>query len=635
MPDSSSGPLSRRLLPLLGLLPALVAPWLIYCWMKECLLNVPFMDDYVWLHIYEKVHNGTFHWWTDTFFVQMEHRLNLPAIWATLCYKLKPGHVTLHNWISFGEMCVTGFNILFLLRRTYPELKHRWFVGALAIWVFFSPVQAYTLLWSDCFSSYVPGFFLTSAMAIYISNLRDWIKLPLCFVCAVLASVGFAAGLLLWPLMAIMIAGSDKITGRRRWIVLAVWLVAFVILLKLYFTNLVNQAEAAFSYEQGHEKTLGKEEQLAAFFGNPGRSVSFVFMFAGAFIGRGTFAGLQDMSFYLGMALTLLLVLFGVLALVAQFRKKEREVLPAALPWLTFGLYTLAAGAMVALGREYSRKTLISALWARYTNHAAPLVIAVLVLSFVWWQRWMATKPDAPSRLRLRPLGPVLTGAFVMMVIAGWIYGQNFMEAWQSSRLRDATCQEFAKVPAPFEARQPLTKNLDLAVRMDNIGALIPPMITSTRLDQFKIKGAATAKVEDFDLNTSGIFTVHGFAYIHGQGRPADGIILSWKDPANGETMFALGQVTAPPLYLRGVLEADLQYLYQPSASTQHNFAYFEISFDKSALPPNQTVEVSAWAFDFLQQSVSPIAGRFKVNATTGQADLIKEEKDKGKDEKK
>jgi len=128
---------------------------------------------------------------------------------------------------------------------------------------------------------------------------------------------------------------------------------------------------------------------------------------------------------------------------------------------------------------------------------------------------------------------------------------------------------------------------------------------------------------------------VHGFAYIHGQGRPADGIILSWKDPANGETMFALGQVTAPPLYLRGVLEADLQYLYQPSASTQHNFAYFEISFDKSALPPNQTVEVSAWAFDFLQQSVSPIAGRFKVNATTGQADLIKEEKDKGKDEKK
>jgi hypothetical protein len=627
MPDSSSGPLSRRVLPLLGLLPALVAPWLIYAWMKDCLLNVPFMDDYVWLHLYEKIHAGTFNWWNDTFFVQMEHRLNLPAIWATLCYKLKPGHITLHNWISFGEICVTGFNLLFLLKRTYPDLKHRWFVGALVIWVLFSPVQAYTLLWSDCFSSYVPAFFLSSALAIYISRLPCWVRMPLCLLCAVLASVGFAAGLLIWPLMAVMIAGSDKLSNRVRWGALIVWLLIFAIFLKLYFTNLVNQAEPAFSYEQGHEKTLGKQEQLAAFLGNPWRSTSFVFMFAGAFIGRGTFAGLQEMSFFLGMTLTILLAAFGVVALNAQFRKKEPGVLSSSLPWLVFGLYTLGAGAMVALGREYSRKTLISALWARYTNHAAPLVIAVVVLSFVWWQRWMAAKPDASSRLRLRPLGPVFAGVFAMLVIGGWIYGQNFMEAWQSSRLRDATCQEFAKLPAPFEARPPLTKNLDLAVRMDNIGGLIPPMSTSPQLDQFQIKGAASGKIEDFDLNTSGTFSVKGYAYIHGQARQADGIILSWKDPDKGQTMFALGQVTAPPLYLRGVLEADLQYLYQPSASTQHNFAFFEVSFDKTVLPPGRTVEISAWAFDFLQQSVYSIAGQFRVNATTGQVDLIKEEK--------
>jgi hypothetical protein len=639
MPDPNPGSASRRLFRLLAWLPALAAPLLIYQWMRDYLINVPFMDDYVWLHIYEKIHAGTFSWWNDTFFVQMEHRLNVPAFLAALFCYWKPGQIILHNWCSYAQLCLMGINVLILMRQTMPGLRHQWLIGAVAMWVLFSPVQASTLLWGDCFSSYMGPFFLSLVLVLFQSRLPFEIKLLLCLAMTVLGSLSLACGLNIWIVMAVLIAFSGKLKGWRRWAFLGIWLVAFAVTLKLYFTNFVNQAEPEFSYQQGTEVTVGKEEHLNAVLQNPGHAARFVLMLVGSMMGRGTFASMSEAAFYTGLVLVTALVIFAGLAI---WKRKEEDSLTATMPWLVFGLYSIGTGGMVALGRLYASPSLIGALWNRYTIHTMPIVIAVVVLGAYWWQRGMAKQAGTSPVWydRLRYTGPLLLGAMMCWVGVGWCYGLDFMETWWSSRLRDATSQMFFDTGADvrektdakegkFQPMQPLTKNVKYARRMNAIGLLQPPMVRGNRLDQFPLLGklsVSQARLDSIVQGPPGVFSVDGMAYLHGQSRPADGIILAYKNAEGAWIMFAMTQEMTFPRFLRETLGPDLQYLYRPSLSERHNFAGFEVDVDRSLLPPGD-VEVAAFAFDFKKLGFYQLPNRYTVNAEKGTATRIEEEK--------
>ena len=602
-----------RLLPFvkasLILLPVVLIAWLL----KTHLLNVPFMDDHVWLPFYEKIARHEFSF-RDFFFVQMEHRLTVPCFVAWLAYHLKPGQITLHNWLSFIQLAVTTFNLGWLIRRTCGSPRWHWLLMALTAWIVFSPTQSYTFLWSDCFSSFLPATFLTTALVVFYSSLRSRWKFVLCVVCAVLSSHSYASGILIWFLMVPLILWSDSIADgivRRRFLV--GWSIFFVVTMALYFHGLTNQAEPEFSYKQGHEETLTKH--IGAFVGDPVSSARFVLIFGGALLARGSFADIKDASEFLGILLGLVVLL----AMGLVLRPLKSHLLRSRfLPWIVLGIYSFGTGAMVALGRIWASASLDGALWNRYTTHAVPLTVAVVVLVFLIIQEMERRFPDWHNALLATRTG--LLGAFIMILTFGWIYGLAQADAWWSSRLRDATCNLFARVLPPDDIEGPITGNLKFARRMDDLGLLHPPMLRDCRLSNFRVSdkkiSARTGRVDAVEPVGHGKFEAEGFAFLPGHERVADGIFLTYLNDKKEWMIFSVGQVKELPKYLNKVIEVDMQYLHQPYRSFRHVYGAFNTRFNLENIPAGRW-EMGVWAFDFKKRCAWRLPGRYRIETQT------------------
>lgn len=570
------------------------------------------MDDFVWLPLYQKLHDGTFKW-GDLMFVQMEHRLTVPAFLAWTCYYLKPGQITLHNWISFAQLCLIGCNLLFILRRTMPGLRPRWLlitVGSLAL---FSPTQYSTLLWSDCFSSYLAPFFITSAIAVLLSGVHVWIRFAICVVLAVLSTISYGSGLLVWPLLVPLILWTDAIPDRRqRLVFFAAWLLTCMVTMKLYFLHLENQALPLFSYEQGGGKTFGVH--LREFMVDPWLDLKFILIFGGAMLGRATYAPILSATLVAGFALVIALVACCVPLFVGKDRAAVRT---QTLPWIIIGLYSFAMGGMVAMSRIYAAAGLMGAPLSRYTIHSIFIVIAMLVLGFFWWQRITAAELGG-WRKKLSAVAPVVFGLLLMQLLVGWIYGAQMMDAWSSSRLRDATSQLFQKAVSRSSIQGPLMKTQDLAVQMDDIGLLHPAMPRDNRLVHFLERPqnkAGSAKLENMETLPQGRFLTGGIAFGHGQSSPADGILLCYKNDENDWRIFAVAQVKQPPVFMRDAMSyADMQFLHVPRPGLKQTFyGQWGIEFKSGDLPKGPH-EVAAWTFDYKGQSVARMVGTFRVD---------------------
>jgi hypothetical protein len=623
MPAAPRLPLPKSVVSVLRWLPALVPPLLIGFWMREYLVNVPFMDDFVWLPFYQKFQNGTFRW-DDLMFVQMEHRLTVPAFLNWVFYHIKPGQLTLHNWSSFVQLCLIGWNLIFILRRTMPGLEPRWLVVACGSLALFSPTQYSTLLWCDCFSSYLAPLFITSAIAVLLSRTGLATKGALCVVLAVLCSISYGSGMLIWLLLVPLILWTDAIPERRqRGVFLAVWIVSGAVTMALYFRHLDNQALPLFSYQQGATRTFGVH--LREFLADPSRAVEFILMFCGSMLGRGSFTPVQNAAFYAGALLALALAGFGVPLL----RRRDDEALRSqTLPWIIIGSYTLAMGGMVAVSRIYAPPGLTGAVFNRYTVHTIFMVVGVVVLGVFWWRR-LADAASGGWRGTLVSGAPFVLGLLAMQLFTGWLYGAEMMKAWSSSRFRDATCQLFQKaVPPPAIQGPIILPTRELAVQMDDIGLFRPAMPRDNRLDRFFARprvNESSARVEELQPLAPGHFSASGIAFSRGQSRPVDGILLCYKDDAGAWRIFAVGQVKQPPIFVRDALYADMQYLHIPRPGLKEvSYGQWEIGFKSDDIPPGPR-EVGAWAFDYKRQSVAPMPGVYRVDGAKMTVERIAE----------
>jgi hypothetical protein len=584
------------------------------------LLNVPFMDDYVWLPIYEKIAAGHFTF-QDFFLVQMEHRSTLPCLLAWLCHHLKPGDITLHNWITFAQLVIITCNLGWLIRRTCPASRWRWILTALAGWTVFSPAQFSTFLWADCMGLFLPVTFLTGALVIFHARLRPGWKFAACALAATLGTHSFASGALIWILLVPLILWSDALEDGARRRFLAGWSIAFVVIMGFYFHGLVNGTEPPFSYGQGKEAMLGTVDgqvtespmgrHFLALLKNPMRGLRFVLTFAGSLAGRGHFADLRSSALFFGVALAAISVL-GLTIMIRGFRDKPLR--SGLLPWIMLALYTPCAGAMVAAGRIWASPGIDGALWNRYTPHAVPMTLSALVLAsmlFDFGRRGHVRRAEA-----LLVAQSSLFSGFAFVIAGTWLYGARQMDAWYSSRLRDATSQLVARILPAEGTNAPVTGNLDLAVRYDDLGLLHPPMLRSTRLDQFarwsETVPPEIARLDRVEVRGQGILEASGHAFQPWGKRVADGIFLTFSQPSQEPLIFALGHVTQQPAYVHDVLGIDLQFLHQPSKDFRRSFGSFAIRFPGKSLAPGG--EVQAWGFDFERQLVWRIDGGFKVD---------------------
>jgi hypothetical protein len=344
---------------------------------------------------------------------------------------------------------------------------------------------------------------------------------------------------------------------------------------------------------------------------------------------------MQDLTLKAG---ALLAILLAAACVPLFFSRDKRALRVTTLPWIVIGLYTFAMGGMVAMSRMHDSKD-VGALWNRYTIHSHFAVIAVIVLGFAWAARF-ASAEGTWRRLCVRA-APVALGLCAMHLVSGWIYGSQLMESWWSSRLRDATCQMFHKAVPENMIQGPWTKfgkagfNWNFPDRLNKLGLLDPPMPESNSLGQFRQREKRlpeyTARFETMEALAAGTFRAGGIAFLKGQSRPADGVLLCYKDDAGEWRVFAVAQVLQSPVFLRDALDADTQYLHAPRPGRRQTFfGEWELVFN-AADAPKGVHEIAAWTFDFTEQTVARMSGLYRLDPAKGTVEDVGDRGDSAK----
>jgi hypothetical protein len=589
-------------------LPALALAWLIRCHQ----VNIPFLDDWMFADQMEKARNGklTIH---EFWKAQMEHRITFVRAIVWLRDQVWPGDIRPQYWISWLFLAGTGVNIALLMRRTFGAFREWWLPMFLCSLILFTPLLFQVVLWGMMFQVACLAFFLTTAMLAVLSENRPaWLRFGVALISAVCASLSFATGLQIWLLLVPLILWSAPFASQRqRWNFLLVWLGVFALFVALYFHNLKNEVDPAFSYGAGEEHTM--RGHVGGFLSEPWKGVQFILAFLGGHLARGTSASTLDLARLLG---GVSLAAYLGFAIVWARRFKDTALRDRWLSWLILGGYSIGAAVLTAMGRAWSTADGDSAIQARYIIHSIPLTIALIALGRLAGGEWEARRPQCAGRVFT---GSAIAGTVLLMLfLNGWIHGAQIMRTWESSRLRGAASTLFFNV---LEVEGNITPNRPRAAQMNALGLLKPPMLKDLRLENFAISGSklgrSTGCLQRL-ITSDNKLLAHGFAFLPGRGRVADAILFAYRDERESWTIFHVTQVRQMPIYLDAALDRDLRFTHVPDYSKRlaESLATFTGTFDSGKLPPGRR-EIRAFALDYKKQTVLPMDGRFIVDPAT------------------
>lgn len=615
---------------LLVLLPAI----LLFQLIGSHQVNIPFLDDWMFVQMDDKAARGfdftfarnsdhlTLH---DFFIVQMEHRMAFVRAVIMLFHKLAPANYTAQMWLSWTMLLGTAVNVFLLLRRsTGAKFAYFWPVMVLATIAIFTPVQYRIVLWAMMFQVAAPAFFLSTTMVALLAPRPLWVRFVIGVVCAVCATLSFASGILVWvlPVPLMLLPGVIR-NSRDRWIYIALWLLAFGVTMGLYFHDLKNETDPQFSYKQGDQETLHRD--IKAFFTHPGDAATFVFRVLGSHLGRGTNVAVMDASLVIG---GLSFFLWVGAWLYWWRRYADVQLRRQLLIWLVFGSYSVGAAMLVAMGRLWATRSGENAVSARYVIHAVPLTVALGVLLWVIARDLKRRHPWVRKRAMQTALGFAV--ALLMLQAVSWAYGYRMMAVWGSSRLRGAANTMFYNTI--FQVEGDIAPNRQYARRANELGLLNPPMLKTTRLDNFKLSpqmlSVNSARLTDLTVEEEyegensdikgPVIVARGYACLPNRTRVADAVIFTRRDRSDDHwEIFHVAQVAGLPLYLVDTISKDMQFIHLPGDHlAQEGVGRFEAHFDPAQhLPPGEH-DIMAWALDFRQQTVYPITGFFSIDTT-------------------
>lgn len=582
---------------------------------REYRVNIPFLDDWMFVHMFEKESLGTLTVW-DYFAVQMEHRMAFVRAVIMVFHQIWPTDWTKQMFFGWFLLVLTQVNVGILIKRTSGKSFLTWWpLLMLAAISLFSPVQYRIVLWAMMFQVACPAFFLSTALVAVTSPWPLWLRWIVGVLAASCATQSFASGILVWllPLPIVWFGGVIR-NPRARHIFGALWLVAFGITMALYFHDLKNEVDPAFAYKQqdGHE-TL--KSDIVGFMKEPGRAIPYVLRFLGGHLGRGTSLSVMQASLYAG-AISVALYLAAVVYLFWHWKRQDLRA--KLLPWLMFGAYSIGTACLVALGRMWASTSGDNAIAPRYAIHPIPLTVSIIVLTWLMVRDW--------QKRREHPLPTVNRAMLAMAVVlvcvqaASWVHGQHLMEMWQSSRLRGAVTTRFVKVMPQMDNVVPV--NPHYAILADKLGLLDPPLLKDTQLNNFRLAprllSSNTAKFKNIEIGVDddGFYGIaEGYACLASRERVADGVFLTRRIPREGRwEIFHVEQVTGMPLFLGEMFFKDTQFVHLPGQSvTQEVLAGFSGRFRLNQLPPGLH-DIMAWAYDSKKKTVFPIAGFFELD---------------------
>ncbi len=163
-------------------------------------VNVPFWDQWEYVSLLDKLHNGTLTL-ADLWRQHNEHRILFPKV-VTLLLSLVTGYnVRFEVVLNFLTASLTFYVLSTLLRQTFNKARGYTIVAAPIIaWILFSPVQWINWIWGFqlCFFMGIAATVLTIRVLMSDSLLRESKHLYVAIVTATIATYSLGNGLVVW-----------------------------------------------------------------------------------------------------------------------------------------------------------------------------------------------------------------------------------------------------------------------------------------------------------------------------------------------------------------------------------------------------------------------------------------------------
>jgi len=530
-----------------AILPAVALAWLLW---RNC-VNILYWDE--WMDdlagLLPALHAG--HLTVGQLFAaHNESRLPiLRGLFLTACW-LHGGDPRWLNWCSWLLACFTLGNLWTLGRLALPKipLPGRVALIGLTSMLLFSPVQMDGWMWSMIAEFFLANAIFVLAMRIAWGNQREWMRWSGCAVLCLLATFSYVNGFLSWVLIPILLTTRRD---KRRIGPLIAWFGFAGIIGLLYFAGL--------NWPPSSVHPMQSAYFLLAVLGSPLSCFSADAVHTSAVAGG------------------ILLIFFALLA-VSLLRRRH------AIVWIVLGLYALLTALLIAVGRAGGG--IDNALSSRYRTLTLFFPLAVIHLLALW----IAGLPSPFRRLAIRG-SAIGVAAFTMLLLFNWQAGAAEMYTTRNSRLASKGVLAWIDVlPQYRPALNNLWPDPDLVMaRVHELNAIQlyhPPLLQSADIDRIAAPCGKSVygQLESLRHLPDGSIYASGWAFLPIRGRPADLVVLSYRDATGRDIAFAYEAT--------GGIRDSIAKQYGADALTS---GWTLIAADPHITP---STIITAWAFD-------------------------------------
>jgi hypothetical protein len=526
-------------------------------------VDVPYSDQWNNAHFFEKSARGTLTL-ADLYAQQNEFRQLFPHALFVGLGRLTGWDVRYEMFVSLLLACFVAWGVWRLGARTFADPLRRGLLFLLASLLNFSAIQYDNWLFGVQVVYFVPiACVVAGLLFAYSEKTGTAAAVVACACLSVVSTFSSANGLVAWLVLppALLAARPAARAAARRW--LPLWCAGLALCAAVYF----NGYERPGSHPQTSEALRHPLDALAYFV---------------AYLGGPLAAWRHPLAAALAVGACALPAYAFACAYLFR-RRRDRELVGRAMPWVALGAYSLVTGALVTVGRVGFGVG--HATTTRYAAFSLYLLVALAYLLPCVVED--ARRRGHLSAGRLALLRRVGAAAAVLLVLAHVvIFGlvvRHSAANWRRALLRAKACLLFIEV-APEE--RCLSEGLYYDVRvlreraesLDRMGYLRPPLFREGRMRAVSAgEGCAEGSLNILPAEGGG-HVAEGVARLPRRGgEPADAVVLAYGAREDDQTAFALAEV---------------------GAAGARDDPRWRKTLPAGAPPPAPGGKLTAWAFD-------------------------------------
>ena len=559
----------------LVILPAVVMGILIMTYS----VNIPYWDQWNLMpQLFIKVSQNSLSW-QDLIAQHNESRKLFPRlIFLGLAY--------LTNWDVRYEMlaifllaCLISLNIYRLNRLTvkfniFPTLL----IAFLANILIFSVIQYDNWFWGIQLVVFMPIACITTAILIVYSPLNIRYKFLICMMLSIISSFSYSNGIIAWviilPVLALVSSKSRSDLLRQKWLLLS-WMAVFIANIIIYF----------YDYRKPE-----LSPSIITAFQNLEQTLQFFLVFLGSPLGSGYQISPLIYSTFIG-GLEIGIFLFLCLYLIKHIQ--DDFLLERMIGWIMIGFYSVVSALITSFGRV--GWGVEGALSSKYTTFSIYIIIAIIHLSPIVFSHIYSQNNLQNKQVLFRKI-TVIFSVLGLLILQGKSFNYSLKEIQSRYQLRmlGKTCLSFVNI---IENKSCIEENIlssynyvkSLANQLNNQGMLKPGLLISENIEAIATKKQKNKNYGSLDgiIALNNWYFVNGWAFLPERNKPADAIILTYKNQADDWIIFDILMSAQTPR------ESLVQLFNNPAYLN----AGWEQTIAGKLLPKGQW-EISAWAFD-------------------------------------